>query len=58
MKKRKQHKDERCCHLCDHCIYIGDGDYICDESNDIVIADWEPTDDYFSCLGKSFESIE
>lgn len=47
-----------CCHNCEHCIYIGEGDYICDENNEIVIEDWMPTDDYFWCNGKSFISIE
>lgn len=47
-----------CCYNCEHCIYIGEGDYICDENNEIVIEDWMPTDDYVWCNGKSFISIE
>lgn len=48
----------KCCHFCENCIYIGEGDYMCDENHDFVIEDWEPTDDYFSCNGKHFISIE
>lgn len=41
--------------VCDHCIYIGEGDSICDiEDPKIVLDDWEPTDDYFWCGGSCF----
>ena len=29
-----------CSDRCEHCIYIGEGDFICDLRNDIVIQDW------------------
>lgn len=42
---------------CDHCMYIGEGDFICDKDGDdeasiegvIVMEDWEPTDMYLYC---------
>lgn len=34
-----------CSDECEHCIYIGDGDFICDILDDIVISDW------FNCHG-------
>lgn len=35
--------------MCDCCQYIGDGDFICDEHQTIVVSDWEPTADYMIC---------
>ena len=32
--------------ICPNCQYIGEGDSICDETLNVVLADWEPTDDY------------
>lgn len=45
------------CHNCCNCEYIGEGDYMCSMNNDIVIAEWQPTEDYCSCEGKDFEKI-
>lgn len=45
------------CINCEHCIYIGDGDSICDANEPrIILADWEPTDDYWYCAGTDYES--
>ena len=35
-------KSKVCSDECDYCIYIGEGDYICDLINDIVITDFVP----------------
>lgn len=40
--------------MCDHCQYIGEGDFICDEVMDdpegcLVVEDWEPTENYLRC---------
>lgn len=43
------------CETCEHCIYIGDGDFLCDECNCIVKEDFSPNDDYFCCGGKCYE---
>lgn len=32
--------------ICPNCQYIGEGDSICDETMNVVLADWEPTDDF------------
>lgn len=36
----KKHK--ACDDTCDYCIYIGEGDFICDIQQEIVISDWSP----------------
>ena len=35
-------KEERTCETCDHCTYIGEGDFICDRNDEpvLVIEDW------------------
>jgi hypothetical protein len=37
--------------VCDHCMYICEGDFICDKKAEavIVVSDWEPTEDYLWC---------
>lgn len=42
------------CENCESCIPLGEGDFFCDVEADIVICDYEPTDDYLSCGGKSY----
>ena len=43
--------------LCDHCEYIGEGDFICDKYEDedgnpiAVMVEWEPTADFMKCGG-------
>lgn len=45
-----------CCDpgMCDDCIYLGDGDFICDAGEEpvLVIDSWEPTESYGSCMNK------
>ena len=31
-----------CSDTCPHCVYIGDGDFICDLYPELVIEDWIP----------------
>ena len=31
---------------CPNCQYVGDGGFLCDETMNIVVEDWEPTEDY------------
>lgn len=33
----------RICETCDHCVYIGEGDFICDRDDEpeLVIVDWQ-----------------
>lgn len=41
--------------LCDHCIYIGDGDFLCDKFEEkdgeptVIMTSWEPTENYMRC---------
>ena len=32
--------------ICPNCQYIGEGDSLCDETGEIVLADWEPTEHF------------
>lgn len=56
MEKRKD--DEKICITCDHCIYIGEGDYICDADDNpiIVMEEFSPNDNYWHCAGSEWES--
>lgn len=35
--------------VCDCCQYIGEGDFVCDKYLEIVVSDWEPTEEYMMC---------
>ena len=35
--------------LCNHCQYLGDGDFLCDKRMEIVVADWKPTESFMMC---------
>lgn len=48
---------DRNCYNCNNCEYIGEGGYMCSMNNDVVIEDWQPTEDFNSCEGKDFENI-
>lgn len=43
------------CYSCDNCVYIGEGDHMCDVNNMLVLDDFMPTDNYFWCDGDEFE---
>lgn len=34
---------------CDDCIYIGEGDFWCQNEQEFVISDFVPTDEYLCC---------
>lgn len=36
------------CYDCQDCMALGEGDFFCDKKQEIVIADYAPTD-YFGC---------
>lgn len=52
-RKKPMSKTVRC-DSCSHCVYIGEGGYMCDMTNDIVIEDWIPTEDYYNCEGVNY----
>ncbi|MDE7243673.1 MAG: hypothetical protein K2O18_06830 [Oscillospiraceae bacterium] len=35
--------------VCDCCLYVGEGDFLCDQHMEIVVSDWEPTESYLMC---------
>ena len=49
-KKKKRFCDPA---VCDSCIYIGEGDFICDETMEVVVSDWKPTDKFLKCKEES-----
>lgn len=55
LKNRKQFGNTRNCQHCENCTYIGEGDYICSMTNEVILYDFNsPTEHYFSCKGKDF----
>lgn len=55
-KADKTKKRRRNCHHCANCIYIGEGDFYCDQKECIVLTDFtSPTEDYFKCKGERWE---
>lgn len=55
--KRKHPECERNCYNCAKCTYLSEGGYMCEDSQDIVMELWEPTEKFNSCKGRRFESI-
>ena len=56
-QKVKPKKKERFCDpaVCDCCVYIGEGDFVCDKhiadpDRVLVVDEWEPTENYLQCL--------
>lgn len=53
MRKKHKKRNVKFCDpgMCDHCVYIGDGDFICDipMTPTLVVADWQPTDEHLLC---------
>ena len=50
MKDNKIHG----CHDCEHCIYVGEGGFVCDLTYDVVMDEWEPTEEFYQCKGKEW----
>lgn len=53
-QKSKEMTDSVNCYFCSNCVYIGNGGYMCSQNNNVVIEDWMPSDDFFSCNGRGF----
>lgn len=47
-------KQSKTCANCDHCLYIGESDSMCDVNHAVVLADWKPTDEFLWCDGKDW----
>ena len=57
MAKKKKFKPTGCTG-CQHCTYIGEGDFvcakhICEPDKALVIDGWVPTDNYLQCLRRA-----
>jgi hypothetical protein len=60
VSKKKKHRRPvpKTCdpNLCDHCMYLGEGDFVCDlnglgpEETVFVMEDWEPTEHFLQCV--------
>ena len=35
--------------MCSDCLYICEGDFICERYQELVVSDWEPTENYMKC---------
>ena len=57
--KRKKHDMElHNCFNCGHCIYIGEGGYICGMSNEVIIDEFiMPTEEFYQCDGKDYQEL-
>lgn len=47
MKKKEKTCDPS---TCDYCQYIGEGDFLCDKYINVVVEDWEPTENFQMCM--------
>lgn len=51
-KNRKTQKHRICDPaVCDECLYICEGDFLCEKHQQIVVSEWEPTEYYMMCGG-------
>ncbi len=55
MSKRKRRGPQTCDDRCEHFLYVGEGDSICNKvcPPKLVLEDWSPTEDFFWCGGKN-----
>lgn len=44
-----------CDDTCENCLYIGEGDFICSELNELVIVDWVPV--YGACVKRKKKNL-
>lgn len=49
--KKKKTKIPKICSTCANCVYIGDGDYICDVDEPIIVMEEHMPNDKFTCCG-------
>ena len=43
---------------CNECIYIGEGDFLCEKFQEIVISDWQPTNEFLTCINENRNRIK
>lgn len=60
-KKNSYRYSKKCkdcnCFECTNALYIGEGDYVCDCMQVIVIEDFSPSDNFRECRGEYFEKL-
>ena len=55
-KKKSKETEFKICPTCTHCVYIGDGDYICDVDEPVIVMEEHiPNDNYWYCAGCDWE---
>ncbi len=49
--------EDKTCVNCEHCIYIGEGYYICDASDEpiLIMEEHAPNENYWHCAGTDWE---
>jgi len=55
IKRKKRPSKEKFCDpsVCDNCICLGKGDFLCDKYNEIVIEEWEPNENFLMRKGET-----
>lgn len=52
-KKRRRPMPKTCDpNMCDHCMYLGEGDFVCDKGPGqpvLVVEDWQPNENAGRC---------
>lgn len=57
-ERKKSEMELRNCFNCEHFIYVGEGDYICDMSNYLVVEEFAmPTEEFYRCDGKDYQEV-
>jgi len=53
----KKRDENICCLTCENLLPIGEGDHLCDAADapTLVLADYEPTEDFFWCGSSEYE---
>lgn len=47
-------KEPRTCFECANCMYVCEGDHVCDVNMELITEDWNPTRMFYHCGGKEF----
>ena len=56
-RKRKKPFIKKQCDNCLFCKYVNFGKYVCENSNEVVMHDWQWTEHFASCQGQDFKPI-
>lgn len=42
-------KTKEYCFECEKCLYIGEGTHVCEDNYEVVLDEWEPTENFAQC---------